>query len=209
MANVLSISERHAGRVGDAGDRLDVEHFEIRVPDRLRQDQPGFRPDRGREAGVVPRRDERRAEAEARQGSREKIDGSAVERGRRDDVIAGAGQRGDGEMQRRHAARRRHGADAALERREAFFEHGDGRIGDAAIDVAGALEIEQRRGMFGVAVDVGRRLVDRDGARAVVRIGALPAVEGERVESRGGRRSHVDAFAQQQRRDAATRRTPV
>ena len=111
-------------------------------------------------------------------------------------MVARARERRDREMERRHAARRRDRPDAALERGEALFEDRDGRVRDATVDVAGALEIEQRRRMLGVAVDVGGRFVDRDGARAVGRIGPLPRVEGEGVERRGSRSRHVVASTQ-------------
>ena len=187
---------RNAGGMGDAGDGRNVEHFEIWVTDRLRQDKPGLQPDRSTEAGVVPGRDEGCVDAEAGQCSREEVDGSPIERGRRDDMIASARQRNDGEMHRRHAASRRHGADPALKRGEPFFEDRDGWIRDAAVDVAGALKIEQRCRMFCVAIDVRRRLVDRDGAGAVVWIRPLPSMEGERVKSWGPRSCHINDSAQ-------------
>ena len=110
-------------------------------------------------------------------------------------MVARAGERRDGEMERRHAARRRYRPDAALERGEALFEDRDGGVRDATVDVAGTLEIEQRRRMLGVAVDVGGRLVDRDGARAIGR-SAAARVEGQGVERRGSRSRHVVASTQ-------------
>ena len=91
-------------------------------------------------------------------------------------------QRRDREMQRRLAAGGADGADAALERRDALLEHGDGGVRDPRIDVAGALEIEQRGGMIDVAEDVGRRLVDRHRARAEDRVRMLARMQAERVE---------------------------
>ena len=57
-------------------------------------------------------------------------------------------------------------ARALLQRRDPLLEHRDGRIGDAAVDVAADLEVEQARGMVDVAEDERRRLVDRHRARA-------------------------------------------
>ena len=54
-------------------------------------------------------------------------------------------------------------------------------IGDAAVDVAADLEVEQARGMVDVAEDEGRRLVDRHGPRAGDRVGMLARMQRQRV----------------------------
>ena len=59
------------------------------------------------------------------------------------------------------------------------------------IDVAGAFEIEQRRRVIGIGEDVGGGLVDRHGARAGRRIGALAGVQAERVEGGRTRSGHA------------------
>jgi hypothetical protein len=74
-----------------------------------------------------------------------------------------------------HAAGGADRADAVFQRGETLFKHRNGRIGDARIDVARALQIEQRRGMIGVLKDVGRRLIDRNGAGAGDGSGCWPA----------------------------------
>ena len=62
--------------------------------------------------------------------------------------------------------------DAAFERGDAFFQYGHGRIRNTAVDVSGAFEIEQRRGLVRVAEDERRclinRLCPRDGLLAFV-----------------------------------------
>src|SRR5580658_565483 len=107
-----------------------------------RYHQPSVFTDRRAEAVEIARLDEARGDAEARQRMGEEIDGAAVERGRGDDVVAGAGERRDGEMHRRHTARRAHRADPLLERGKALLEHRRRRIGDARVDVPGTLEVE-------------------------------------------------------------------
>ena len=124
----------------------------------------------------------RRRDAEARQRVRQQVDGAAIERRGGDDVIAGAEQRRDGDVHRRHAARRAHRADAALQRRQALLEHRRRRIRDPAVDVARPLQVEQRRGLIGIVEDVGRRLIDRHGARAVHRIRMLAGMQAQGVE---------------------------
>ena len=102
--------ERHAGRVRDLRDAgmsstsrpglPIVSPITSRVFSRIAARKPR-----------VARLDERRGDAEARQRLGQQIDRAAVERGRGDDVVAGAEQRRDGEMHRRHAARRADRAD--------------------------------------------------------------------------------------------------
>jgi hypothetical protein len=48
-------------------------------------------------------------------------------------------------MCRPPAARHAERARALLQRRHALLEHRDGRVGDAAVDVAADLEVEQAR----------------------------------------------------------------
>ena len=120
--------ERNAGRMRDVGDLRDVEHFQSRIADGLADHQPGAFADCGAKPVEIARLDEARGDAEARQRVGKEIDGAAIERRRCDDMIAGAQQRGDGEVHRRHAARGAHGADAVFERREPFLQHGGGRI---------------------------------------------------------------------------------
>ena len=70
-----------------------------------------------------------------------------------------------------------HRADPALERGDALLQHVLGRVHDPRVDVAELGEPEQRRGVLGVAEDVGRRLVDRGGAGAGGRVGRGAGVD--------------------------------
>ena len=151
------------------------------LPIGLAQHQPRLGPDGLAEAVMVARIDEGRRDAEARQGEPQHVARAAIERGRGDDVAACAHQRGDGDVQRRLAARHAQRARALLQRRHALLEHGDRRIGDAAVDVAADLEVEQARGMVDVAEHEGRRLVDRHRPRAGDRIGMLAGMQGQRI----------------------------
>ncbi len=172
--------QRQARAMRHRRHRRDVEHLEAGIAEDLGEDEPRLGPDRRGEGGGVAGIDEARGDAEARQRQLQQVDRAAIERGGRDDVAARPHQGGDGEMQRRLAARGADRADAALERREPLLEHGDGGIGDARIDVAGLLEIEERGGVVAVAEDVARRLIDRHGARAGDGIGPLPGMERQR-----------------------------
>jgi hypothetical protein len=122
-------------------------------------------------------------------------------------MAAGTHERGDGEEQRRLSARGRNRGDPAFERRHPLLEHRHGRIRDARVDVPGALQVEQRRGVIGVREEIGGGLVDRHGAGVHHRIGLLPGVQGQRVEAqefgighRGvSRRLRPDALWSQER----------
>ena len=128
------------------------------------------------------RLDESRGDAEARQRVGQQIDGAAIKRGRGDDVVAGIEQRRDRQMQRGHPARRADRADAALKRGKPLLEHRRGRIRNPGVDVSGALEIEQRRGVVGILEHVGRGLIDRDRTRARDRIRMLAGMKAQGLE---------------------------
>ena len=166
VANVLSIRSGTPAACAIVSDLRDVEHLQAGIADGLGDDEPRLRRDRRAQASEIARLDESRADAEARQRMRQQIDGAAIERGGRDDVIAGIEQRRDGEMHRRHAACGADRADAVFERRQPLLEHGRRRIGDARIDVAGALEVEQAGGVIGVVEHIRGCLIDRHRAGA-------------------------------------------
>ena len=169
--------------VRDLRDLGNIQHFEAGIADGLADHQPGIGPDRSAKFVERARLDEGRGDAEARQRVRQQVDGAAIERGRGDDVVAGVEQRRDRQMQRRHAARGADGADAAFQRGQPLFQHRRGRIRNPCIDVAGAFEIEQRRGVIGILKDVRGGLIDRHRARAGDGVGMLAGVQAEGFES--------------------------
>ena len=67
---------------------------------------------------------------------------------------------------------------------QSLFEHGNGGVRDAAVDVARRLEIEQRSRLIGVGEGVAGREIDRDSASAGGRIGTLASVQAQRVEAK-------------------------
>ena len=129
--------------------------------------------------------DEGRRDADLGQGVGEQVVGAAVERRRRDDVVAGAGEVEDRQRLGRLAAGEAEGRDAALERGDALLEDVGRRVHDPGVDVPEFLEPEQPRRVRGVVEDVAGRGVDRDGAGVGRRVGLLAAC-GERG-SRDGR----------------------
>ena len=166
----------------DLRDGRNIQHFEAGIADGFADHQPRIRPDRGAEFVERARLDESRGDAEARQRVRQEVDGAAIERGGGDDMIAGIHQRRDRQMHRGHAAGGADRADAVFQRRQPFLQHRRRRVGNPGVDVAGALEVEQRRGVIGILKHIGRGLVDRDGARTRHGIGMLAGVQAQGFE---------------------------
>ncbi len=175
--------QRNPGFMGDLGDGLQIEQLQPGIADGLGEDQPRLGTDRLLEAGDIARRHEAGGDGEARQGVAEEIDAAAIERGGGDDMAARAHQRGDGEMQCGMAAGGGHGADAAFQCCHALLQHGDGRVGDPRIDMADALQVEQRRGRLDIAKDIGGGLIDRHRSRAGGGIGPLAGMQAQRLET--------------------------
>ena len=76
-----------------------------------------------------------------------------------------------------------HRGPAALEGREPFFQHRDGRVGQPRIDVAEIVQIEERGGVVDVVEHIGRRLIDRRRARAGRRIGRSAGMDRAGLEA--------------------------
>ena len=74
-------------------------------------------------------------------------------------------------------------ADAALERGDPLGQRHHRRVGQARVDVADLLQVEERRGVLGVAEDVGGVLVDRRLPRAGRRVGLGAGMDLQRVET--------------------------
>ena len=91
-------------------------------------------------------------------------------------------ERDHGQVQGGMARGRGDRADPVLQRRDPLLQDRDRRIRDAAVDMPGALQVEQRAGVLGVFEDIGGGLIDRDRAGARDRVGLLAAVQGQGVE---------------------------
>ena len=172
VAIVLSTMSGHAGLVRGVGHRADVEHVDLRVADGLGEEQLRVRAHRAAPLlDVVLVLDERRLDAELRERVLEEVVGAAVDRRRRDDVVARLRDVQHGERRRRLARREQQCSGAALERRDALFDDGLGRVLDARVDVAELGEREQVLRVLGVVEHVRRGLVDRGGPGVRHRVG--------------------------------------
>ena len=168
--------DRRGGVVHDqrnAKRTADRRHFRDREGDQLRIGQRlgviGARARVGRLAEIlrIGRIDEAHLDPLVLHRVGEQVPGAAIEVGRGDDVVARPRQVLDRKGRGRLTAGERQRRRAALERRDALFEHVVGRVHDAGVDVAELLEREQIRGVLGALELIGGGLVDRhrDGAR--------------------------------------------
>ena len=120
-------------------------------------------------------------DALARQHMAEQGMGRAVKLGHGDDVAADVGESHEGKMQRGLAAGDCKGANAAFELGNALFQHGGGRIGDAAVAKALGFEIEQGGAVVGAVESIGGGLIDRNGDGVGGRIRVVAGVNGNRL----------------------------
>ena len=185
----------------DPGDLRNIQHFEAGIADGFADHQAGIGPDRGAEFIERAGLDEGGGDAEARQRMRQEIDGAAVKRRGGDDVVAGIEQCRDRQMQCCHSARGANGADAAFQRGKPLFQHRRRRIRNPGVDMPGAFEVEQRRGVFGILEHVRGGLIDRNRARARDGIRMLPGMNAEGLERGRLGCGHIEL--EKQGRDAA------
>ena len=90
-----------------------------------------------------------------------------------------------GVVERRLARADAHCLHAAFERGDAAFEHGVGRIADAAVAEAVDVEIEQRGAVLGAVELIGHGLIDRHRDGLGGRFDVVAAVDGDRLVSHG------------------------
>ncbi len=178
---------RHHGDpvfMGDFRNRLEVRHVQLRVADRFHVDRPRPRRDRLAERLRIARVDEPDRPPQLGERVVEQLVGAAVEVVPRHDLVAQPRDRQqrerDGRLPRGDAQRGR----SALDRGDALLEHVRRGVHQPRVDVTELLQREQVRGMLGALEHVGRGLVDRDRPRAGRRVGLLPRVQGQGVDSR-------------------------
>ncbi|CAM4172240.1 hypothetical protein ACAN107058_23330 [Paracidovorax anthurii] len=177
--------QRHAVVVRHLRQRGDVGHVAQRVADGFDEHRLGPRVDVPGEARRIARIGEARGDALARQRVGEEVVGAAVERAGRDDVVARLRDGLDGVGDGRHARGQGQRGDAALQRRDALFQHVVGRVHDARVDVAGHLQVEQVRPVLGAVEGIGDGLVDGHGHGAGRGVRRLAGVDGEGLDLHG------------------------
>ncbi len=175
--------ERDASVVGDARERGDVGDVAARIGDRFTEDRPGVAVDGCADRVLVLGVDETGGPAEAADRLAELRDGAAIEPGGGDEVAPRPHQRKQRQDLRRVPRGAADGADSAFQRRHPLPQHGNGGVRQPRIDEPDLLEVEERRGVVGVAEHIGGGLVDRRLARAGRRVGPAPGMDLQRVEA--------------------------
>ena len=125
--------QRKVMLVGNGGEFLDVEHVAAGVANRLAVERLGVLAHGPFPCVHIVWINPREADVHLLQKMLELVDGAAVERRRRHDVVARLEQREQRGHLRGDAARKRHRAAAAFEVRHALFEDGRGGIHDARV----------------------------------------------------------------------------
>ncbi len=178
--------ERRARLVRGPGHPGDVEDVPARVADRLPVEGGRVRAHGGlpgtQVVGVV---DEGRLDAELGERVGEQRVRPAVQRRRRDQMIAGGGDGEDRQRLRRLAAGHRQRRGTALQVRDPLLQDVLGRVDHPGVGEPDLGEREQVRRVTGVVEDERRALVDRHraGTRRRIRLGAgmdLPGLEAVR-----------------------------
>jgi len=131
----------------------------------------------------VIRRHERGLDPQPPQRHVQQRERAAVQRRRRHDVIARHEHREQRGSLRREATREGDAARGALEVGDALLEDRDGRVHDPRVRVPVLLQVEVRSRGVGILEHIARRLEDRNGTRAGVRLGSLSRVDRARVEA--------------------------
>ena len=137
----------------DVGEGADVRHDATRVGQALGPDGLGAGAgggDGGADGGGVVDVDEGALPAELLDGLAELGDGAAVEAAGGDDGVPRLHEGEEREQLGRVAGGGAGGAAAALEVGEALLEDGGGGVGQARVDVAEGLQVEERRGVVRV-----------------------------------------------------------
>ena len=123
--------QRQPRGMRNLGDARDVEHIESRVTQGFGEEHSGIGPDRLAPGRQIARINEGRIDTETPQRVIEQVVRPTVERATREHVRTGAREGRDRQMQCRLATGRGDCTHAPIEGRNAFFEHGRSRIGDA------------------------------------------------------------------------------
>jgi hypothetical protein len=168
--------------MGNFGNGFKIIHIVFRIAHRLHVDQAGVFIDSLTDTLRIGGIDELHLDAEPRQSVMEEIVGAAVEEAGGDDILAGTGDIEHRIGGSRLAGSHGQGADTAIKRCQALFEHVGGRIHQSGIDVARLLESEEVGGMLRTFENVRTCLVDGNSAGEGLRVGSLPGMQGKGIK---------------------------
>ena len=160
--------------MGDLGDRLEVDHHAARVGEILDEDGAAFRREGAAEILGLGGIDEAHVPIEFLEAAAELRDRAAVELVGRQKLGARLHEQKEREQLRRVTGGAGDGAAPALEACDALLEDRHRGVGQARVDVAVGLQVEERGRVVDVVEHVGRILINRrdPGARGGIGRGA-------------------------------------
>ena len=175
--------QRDARLFGDASDRLEVQHVDVRVADRLDEDRPRPVVDRAPEVLRIGAVDQMRLHPVFRQRVLEQVERAAVQRLGRNQLVAGVGDVQDRIRGRRRTGRQRERPASAFEGGDSLLQNLVGGVGDARVVEPEFLDGADRLGLLEVLKDEGSGLVDGHGACPDGSVRRVACMELECVEA--------------------------
>ena len=169
--------------MGYPGNGLDIKDLTTGIAYGLGINQAGFRPDCPFERVGFPRVYKGGIDAEAGQGIGKQVMGAAVQGMGGYDMAAAVHERADGQVNCSHAAGRRHGAGAAFQPGDAFFQYRHSRIGDTRIHMSRPGQVKHGGCLIRFFEYKRCGLVDGRGARSGYRVGPLPAMQAYGIKA--------------------------
>ena len=153
--------QRHAVRMGNLREALDIEHFHTRIGERLSEQELRLRTEAGvhflirglvvHEGDVYPH---------LFQGNAEQVEGAAVDVVQAHDVVPRLADVQAGKEVRRLAGGGQDGTYAAFQRVDAGRDHVAGRVRQPRIEIARILEVEEPTHLVGGLIFERRALHD-------------------------------------------------
>ena len=177
--------QRQARRVRDLRDRRQIDDDAARVGQALDEDRLAPRRQRAAEILRIGRIDEMAGPAELLERQPELRQRAAIQVARRQELVALLQHRREHQELRGMAGRGGDRGAAAFQAGDALLQHRDGGVGQARVDVAEIVQVEERRGVIHVVEHVSRGLVDRRAARAGGRVGRRAGMDRPRLETVG------------------------
>ena len=186
--------QRHAVRMGDLREALDIQHFHARVGEGLAEKKLGFRTEAGVHIfirGLVVHEGD--VDAHLLQGHAQQVEGAAVDVVQAHDVVPRLADVQAGEEVRRLAGGGQDGAHAAFQGVDAGRDHVAGRVRQPRIEIARVFEVEEPAHLVGGFVFERRALHD----------GHLPGFAASglvaRMDAKGVDLAHVQSIVSVQR----------
>ena len=171
--------ERQTGGVRGGGKSGNIEDVNRRIADAVAINETGAGVAKAGDVFRMRRVNKAHFNTLQRQSVGKKIVSAAIKRAGGDDIVARADNRLDGISNRRHTARDRQCANAALNRGEALLQNGGSRVHDAGVNIAGDIEIKKIGAVLRIIEGIAGGLINGNGDGAGGRVGTVSGVNGK------------------------------